>query len=366
MKLQDEIGFNVRSTPQVVANVPLVTAELDDDDQPIPGTGISVPNRQRKTLKQYVDAHPIFPKIIRAQALLHASSTYGINWLNKNLEEDNLVYCGWNALKAVTGRPSAAKPNLQNIPVRDEEGIGTGKFREFFTSRYDGGFIIVSDVSQQEPRITAFLSGDERLRQAFETGEDVHQVVTDGINELLTRYGKEPITRKIGKAINLGIVYGKTAYGLAEDMGISEEEADLFISAYFQKFPDVKRLVDKLTRQGQDHGYVETTSGRRVYINPYKTKGDNLSVNAPHQGGAADMTKMALRFIYEECKKQDIPYFLTMVIHDEVVADVPNKTQAKRAVKIIEDAWIKAASILYPGMPFEVDTGVGESWAVKV
>lgn len=352
---QANLGFNVQSPKQTHAAI-------------LEATGISLTNRDGKDstakdlLREHFDGDPIFREIAVTRAMRKCVSTYGKTWLDKFLEPGNLVVSEVNTYAAATGRMSYTRPPLQTIPIRDEFEIGSSRYRECFTSRYPDGRLIVSDVSAQEPRITAFYSQDPELIAAFERDEDIHQFVADGLAEIL---GRE-VSRDVGKATGLGITYGQSAKGLAEKVGVTPREGAAFIRGYFQRFPGVAAWKQQQISKIDRFGFVETAAGRRFWVNPYaRGRAERHVMNAPVQGGAADMTKLAILYIDDAAKfrREDSP--LVMQIHDEIVLDLPSETEAKRWVPIVEEAWEQAALYLFPGVPFKAGTGIGIDWAVK-
>jgi DNA polymerase-1 len=286
--------------------------------------------------------------ILRYRMYKRASSAYGLNWIEKHIHEGNLVYPGWLITGTETGRMACREPNLQNIPARK-----LPEYRYLFISQHKRGRIMVSDVSQQEPRITAHFSKDSSLMEAFEKDEDIHQWVADIISE----------NRDRGKALNLGMTYGLTKYGLAKRLGITEKQAEQIIRKYFTRFRGVKRYVTSKRKRGLREGKVYSAYGRPIWLNPYQRQWENNAVNAPIQGSAADHTKLAVIYNRQMCKDKGERFCVNMVIHDEKVNDLmPGETPAQR--KIAEEAWIEAGKVIVD-TPMKVDIVTGTSWGVK-
>lgn len=222
--------------------------------------------------------------------------------------------------------------------------------------------MMVTDISQQEPSILAFESQDASLLKAVHAGESTHIAVAS------TMFGR-PIRKSdpeyaIGKQINLGLSYGLTEYGLAEKTNIPVEEAKKFLDIYFKKFPGVHQYIQSHRRSALDNGYVRSAFGRRIYINPYDRQWQNIAINAPIQGGAADFTKLWIIQYWKLCKKRGLDYCLAAPVHDELVLDVPKK-QARETKIALDDALEATGKILYPGIPFRSETESGYSWACK-
>lgn len=331
-EIEDEIGVNVYSPQQV--------------KKALAENGLHVQNTQALTLLEYADI-PLVASILDARTYRKAASTYGIKWLEKYVEEDDLVYPSWNITGAETGRRSCSNPNLQNIPARKMP-----QYREMFISKHYR--MIVDDVSAQEPRITAYHSQDEALIAALVAGEDVHQTVADAI-------GRD---RKTGKMINLATSYGMTTQGLAKKLNIPESEAEGLLSAYFMRFRGVFSFISSQRAKAWKTGFVTTVSGRPIYINPYDSQWENNAVNAPIQGGAADFTKMWERLTWEGCKAEGIPYSVWGVVHDELDLDPP-KEYYKDTKAVVRDAFHQTAKRLFDGVPFLDDMKTGKTWACK-
>lgn len=308
--------------------------------------------------EKYPEVCELVENIILARRYRDACSKYGERWIMNYVEEGGYVHPNWRITGAETGRMSCADPNLQQIPSRD-----LPVFREFFIPSDENHRIMVADVSQQEPRILAYFSKDKVLLDAIYSKEDLHLTVTRAIfhDETLTKKSPE---RRIGKAINLGTSYGLTEYGLARNLGISEDEAREFLRRYFTRFRGVSAWQSQQRRNGHSLGYIRTAMGRRVWINPYSSGWQNVVINAPIQGSAAEHTKLALTILHRKCKEMKIEFPVTMLIHDEYVLDFPaDKEDIYR--KLAVDAFVEAGKELIGDIPISVDVGVGESWGAK-
>ena len=261
MKMQDELGVNVYSAPQVKKAI------LKNCKVALDSTGAA---ELKEIGGEYIE------KILLIRQLRKAASTYGPKWLEKYVEGDGLVYTDFYINGTDTGRFSSSNPNLLNIPARK-----IPEYRELFVSKY--GKMIVADISQQEPRILAALSGDEKLLEIFKTGQDIHLMVTRAAfnDDSIT---KTDPRRDVGKMINLATSYGMTAVGLAKKINISEEEASRFLNSYFARFPKVYEYKQRQQEFANRFGYVESITGRRIWVNAHNFQWANNSINAPIQG----------------------------------------------------------------------------------
>ena len=330
-QLEEELGFNVYSPIQVKNNLKKHKLYLQDT--------------AAETLKEHENV-PVVAQILQARMYRKAVSTYGLKWLESNVEADGKVYPSWHITGANTGRMSSSNPNGQNIPARK-----LPVYRTFFIPS-NGHVMTVEDVVQQEPCILAFESQDKVLLEAVARGEDLHQAIADAIHQ----------PRSIGKAINLGIGYGLTAQGLAARIpDISLSDAESIISQYFNRFRGVFQWISATRNFAYSQGYVQTVSKRRVHINPYDIQWQNNAINSPIQGGAADFTKRWVRNFWEE--SGDL-YSLCLIVHDEIVKD-PDKKYLKETNEMSAKAFHRTAEELFPKIPFRFDREVGKSWGCK-
>jgi len=345
IEMEREMGVNVYSHVQVKEYVRKLS-------------GVKLDNTAAETLeeaKTKVGAE-IIDKITLVRMLRKASSTYGLKWIENNVEEDGLVYSDFYVVGTESGRMSSSNPNLQQIPSRR-----IPEYRQLFISRH--GKMLIADIQAQEPRILAYLSGDKKLLEAFANKEDVHLSVTRAI------FGDPDIQksdkrREIGKMINLATSYGLTAQGLASRLNIPLEKAEEFLSQYFSRFSGVTAYIDKMRSVANRFEYVETISGRRVWVNRHNFQAENNAINSPIQGSGADMLKLWMTEFWEWCKNENVMYPVTMPIHDELVMDVPIELSAKYK-QGITDTMQSAAHKLFNDMPFEVELHQGRTWAAK-
>jgi len=277
--------------------------------------------------------------------------TYGLT-----IEDDSSHITG-GFITHNTGRMSSANPNLQNIPQRK-----LPIFRTFFTAS-KGNMFVVDDVSQQEPCILAYESKDRILTNAIIDGEDLHLTVAREIFNDPSMQKSDP-RRGIGKTINLGTSYGLSEHGLSKKLDISTEEAAKFLRQYFMRFTGVFNWIGQMRQSARQSGYIKTSAGRRVFMNPYDTQSENNAINAPIQGGAADFTKMWVRKYWEKCNENGLPYTLCLIVHDETGYNTP-KEIIKDTNKIRAEAFQETAETLFPGIPFKSEYEIGRSWAAK-
>lgn len=344
-RLEQELGFNTMSGDQVKAACKKVGIHLQS-------TGADV-------LLEYAGT-PIIDTILLARRYRKAKSTYGMRWLEENVESDGKVYADYHITGAsMTGRMSCSSPNLQNIPQRK-----LPIYRERFLAS-EGYVLDISDVKQQEPCCLAWHTQDARLLKAIKSKEDLHLAVARNIfhDPTLTKENAGD-KRAVGKQINLGTSYGLTAYGLAAKLNIDVPVAEGFLKQYFQTYSGVFAWIQQQRRSGFQKGFVTTALGRRSYLNLYDRGWENNAINSPIQGGAAELHKVWSRKVWEMCKRQGVPYTTVAWVHDETVRDIPKEVY-KESMKIQHEAFQYAAQKLYPGVPFEIECEAGRSWAAK-
>ena len=271
------------------------------------------------------------------------------------------IHTSYNQAVTATGRLSSANPNLQNIPVREQIGR---PIREAFIPSDDGHLLLSADYSQVELRIMAHLSGDESLREAFMHGEDIHAATAAKI------FGKpiDEVTseeRRRAKTANFGIIYGISAFGLSQRLDIPRGEAKALIDGYFASYPKVKEYMERVTEQARRDGYVTTLFGRRRYLNDINSRNVNArglaernAINAPIQGGAADIMKIAMIEVARRFREEGIRSRIILQVHDEIVVDML-ASERGRVERIVREAMEDAASLT---VPLTVDCGVGRNW----
>ncbi len=271
------------------------------------------------------------------------------------------VHTSYNQAVAATGRLSSTNPNLQNIPIRTERGR---EVRKAFIPTDDDHVILSADYSQIELRLVAHMSGDEGMLEAFEKGLDVHRATAARV------YGVplEEVTsaqRRNAKAVNFGIIYGQSAFGLSQNLGIPRAEAAQIIEQYFAQYPGIKRYMNETINFAKEHGYVETLLKRRRYLRDINSANQTVrgfaernAINAPIQGSAADMIKVAMISIHEAIKREGLRGKMTMQVHDELVFDVPREELP--LFKELAEKHMKNA--LAMSVPIVVELGEGRNW----
>lgn len=271
------------------------------------------------------------------------------------------IHTSYNQAVTATGRLSSANPNLQNIPVREQMGR---PIREAFIPSDDEHLLLSADYSQVELRIMAHLSGDESLREAFMHGEDIHAATAAKI------FGKpiDEVTseeRRRAKTANFGIIYGISAFGLSQRLDIPRGEAKALIDGYFASYPKVKEYMERVTEQARSDGYVTTLFGRRRYLNDINSRNVNArglaernAINAPIQGGAADIMKIAMIEVARRFREEGIVSRIILQVHDEIVVDML-ASERERVERIVREAMEGAASLT---VPLIVDCGIGRNW----
>ena len=310
-------------------------------------------------LERLSDLHPSIGPLLRYRKLSKLQSTY-IEGLRKQVDKTGRVHTTFDQTATVTGRISSLEPNLQNIPVRSEEGR---EIRKAFVAR-EGFRLLDADYSQIELRVLAHLSGDPAMRDAFIKGQDVHSRTAAEINNVPI----EEVTafmRHSAKAVNFGIVYGISAFGLARNIGISHKEAENFINTYFERYPGVRDFMVRTVKQGYDHGYVETLFHRRRELPELRSKlrnvrsfGERAAMNTPVQGTAADIIKLAMVRVREMLSSAGFQARLILQVHDELVVECPD-AEVEPVSKLIQDAMENVTEL---SIPLVAEVSAGKNW----
>lgn len=273
------------------------------------------------------------------------------------------VHTSFNQAVAVTGRLSSNNPNLQNIPIRTDRGR---EIRKAFIPRDENHVLLSADYSQIELRIVAAISGDERMIQAFKDNKDIHTATAATVYGIAEN-DVDKTQRRNAKAVNFGIIYGQSAFGLAENLGISRTEAKSIIDSYFERFEGIKKYMSATMAFAQDHGYVQTIAGRKRWL-PDIHSGNQVvrgyaernAINMPIQGTAADMIKLAMIAVHKAIKKEGLQTKMILQVHDELVFDVPrHEIEIVRPIIIHE---MEHAMELPNGVPIKAESGVGDNW----
>ncbi|WP_299578551.1 DNA polymerase I [uncultured Sunxiuqinia sp.] len=314
-----------------------------------------------EVLSKLVDKHPIVPKILKFRGLKKLLSTYVEALPLLVNPKTGRLHTSYNQAIAATGRLSSTNPNLQNIPIRDENGR---EIRRAFTASDENHLFLSADYSQIELRIMAALSKDEHLLEAFRNQQDVHAATAAKIYKVPLEEVTSDMRRK-AKTANFGIIYGISAFGLSERLNISRSEAKELIDGYFENFSRVKEFMDESIQLARDKGYVETIRGRRRYLKDIESANavvrgvaERNAINAPIQGSAADIIKLAMINIWKVLNAQNLKAKMTLQVHDELNFDVP-KDELEQVKKIVKEQMEHAVDI---GLPLTVEMDAASNW----
>ncbi|KRN13385.1 DNA polymerase I [Fructilactobacillus fructivorans] len=313
-------------------------------------------------LEKLAGLNPIIDNVLAYRQLSKLISTY-IDGIKKDIySRDHKVHTRYLQTLTQTGRLSSVDPNLQNIPVRTEEGR---KIREAFVPRHKDWELFSSDYSQVELRVLAAISGDKNMQEAFKNGEDIHAATARRIFELPSNEDVTSELRRQAKAVNFGIVYGISAYGLAKNTGISRKRAQEFIDKYFREYPGVKKYTEDSVKFAEDHGYAETIMKRRRYLPDINSKqfqkrsfAERTAINSPIQGSAADIVKVAMIRMQKELKKRGLKATMLLQIHDELIFEAP-KDEIPVLEKLVPSIMDSAVDL---DVPLKVESHYGSNW----
>jgi DNA polymerase-1 len=314
-----------------------------------------------ETLTEMADRHPIIGKILEFRAVKKLLSTY-IDPLPAMVDpRDGKIHTTYTQALTATGRLSSVKPNLQNIPIRTERGM---KIREAFVPSDPDGWIVSADYSQIELRLMAHLSGDQHLLAGFAHGADVHRATAARIFHV----DPEQVTaeqRRHAKVANFGIIYGISAFGLSQRMGISRTEARDFIEEYFKSYPGVKAYMDRVIAEAREKGYVETLFGRKRFLPDINSKNaiarglaERNAINAPIQGGAADIIKLAMIAVSRRLDAEGLRSRMVLQVHDELVFDVVPE-ERDRIVELVKQEMENVCTLK---VPLLTECNYGKNW----
>lgn len=310
-------------------------------------------------LESLMDKHPIVPLIVEYRTLTKLNSTY-VDGLLKLIHPDGRVHSVFKQTETRTGRISSTEPNMQNIPVRKEIGRN---MRKFFVAE-EGYTLLDADYSQIELRVLASVCGDKNMQEAFSEGRDIHTSTAAQVFDIPEDF-VTPEMRSAAKAVNFGIIYGIGAFSLSKDIGVTVAEAKRYIKNYLDNFPKVSEFMDKTVDDGIKNGYVTTLFGRRRYIPELSASnkvlqafGKRAAMNAPIQGAAADIIKIAMVRVYKKLREEDLDARLILQVHDELIIEAAEKDK-DRAEKILKDEMENAVKL---AVPMTVDVNSGRSW----
>ena len=332
--------------------------------------GIKAPAKKTKTgqyptgeeiLQKIIDESPIVQLILDYRSLTKLKSTYVDALPSLVNKDDGLIHTSFNQAVTATGRLSSNNPNLQNIPVRTDKGR---EIRKAFVPRDDNHILLAADYSQIELRIIAHLSGDQAMQNAFREGLDVHADTASRVYNVAIE-DVTPEMRRNAKAVNFGIIYGMSAFGLAERLKISRSEASQIIKNYFKEYVGIQNYIDSQVNFAKDNGFVETMLGRRRYLRDINSGNsvvrnfaERNAINAPIQGSSADMIKIAMIEIDKEMTACDMKSKMILQVHDELVFDVC-KDELDVIQEIVRDKMLNALPL---SIPIEVNLNTGENW----
>ncbi len=347
--------FNIQSPKQL--------GELLFDTLQIPG-GKKTKSGQwatgQEVLEKLAEEHEVPRLILEVRQLSKLKSTYTDALQRLVHPETGRVHTSYNQAITSTGRLSSSDPNLQNIPIRTEAGR---MIRKAFIAE-EGNVLLAADYSQIELRLMAHFSEDEALISAFSKGEDIHAATAAAVNGVeITDVSGE--MRRHAKIINFGILYGMSAFGLSKQLGLGRHESQAFIDAYFDRYPTVRNFMDRTLEEAKSDGYVETLLGHRVYLPDINAKNGMLrayaertAINAPLQGSAADIIKVAMIQLHRHLRDQFPDAKMTLQVHDELVIECPEKL-AEAVTKTVRDVMEQAVELR---VPLVVDIGCGRNW----
>ena len=323
-------------------------------------TPSGAPSTDEEVLERLAADYPLPKTLLEYRALTKLKSTYTDKLPRMVNPATGRVHTNYAQATAVTGRLASTDPNLQNIPVRTPEGR---RIREAFIAP-PGSVIVSADYSQIELRIMAHISRDENLLRAFAAGEDVHRATAA---EIFNRSLHEvtPEERRYAKVINFGLIYGMSAFGVAQALGLERATAQAYIDSYFTRYPGVARYMQQTREQARERGYVETVFGRRLWLaeiraaNSGRRQGaERAAINAPMQGTAADLIKLSMIAVQDWLDRERLSAILVMQVHDELVLEVP---QAELA-RVREELPRLMTGVAQLAVPLVVDVGAGPNW----
>ena len=318
------------------------------------------PSTDEKVLVELAEEYELPGVLLEHRTLSKLKSTYTDKLPGQISETTGKVHTSFHQAVTTTGRLSSSDPNLQNIPIRTEDGR---RIRQAFEPS-KGHRFISADYSQIELRIMAHISKDIGLLQAFQEGEDVHSKTASEVFDVAL----EEVTadlRRNAKAINFGLIYGISAFGLGKQLGISRNLAAEYMAMYFEKYPGVKKYMESTKDFASQNGYVETLFGRRLYLRDINASNairrqasERAAINAPVQGTAADIMKIAMIKTHQAIKAENVKAKLILQVHDELILDTP-KNEIDSVINLLTDSMMGAASL---DVPLEIDVGVGDNW----
>lgn len=310
-------------------------------------------------LESLKNQHPVVSMVLQYRTLSKLNSTY-CEGLLKVIGDDGRIHSSFNQTETRTGRISSTEPNLQNIPVRTELGR---EMRKFFTAR-EGWVLVDADYSQIELRVLADISGDKNMIDAFKNNQDIHAITASQVFNMPLDFVTGEM-RSRAKAVNFGIVYGIGAYSLAKDIGVTNKEAKNYIESYLKHYSGIDKYMHGVVEKAKDTGYVETVFGRRRYLPELSASngmtrafGERVARNAPIQGTAADIIKIAMIKVDKRLTEENLEARLVLQVHDELIVECPSH-ESMRVAMILQEEMEKAVSL---SVPLVADSAVGKTW----
>ena len=354
-RIYEEAGeeFNINS-PKQLGVVLFEKLQLPNEKKTKTGYSTSA-----EVLDKLAPDHPIVADVLEYRQLTKLKSTYADGLINF-IEQDGKIHTTFNQTITATGRLSSTDPNLQNIPIRIELGK---LIRKVFLPE-EGHLFVDSDYSQIELRVLAHLSDDEKLIAAFKNGQDIHRSTASLVFD--TPFDEvTDIQRRNAKAVNFGIVYGISAFGLANDLNIGRKEAQAYIDSYFEKYPKIKAFLDKTVSEAKEKGYIKTMFGRIRPIPELSSSnfmqrqfGERVAMNSPIQGTAADIIKIAMIRVHDRLLKENLKSKLILQVHDELLIETA-EGEKEYVIELLEEEMHKAADLK---VSMEVGTECGYDW----
>ena len=313
-----------------------------------------------EVLEKLMDKHEVIPKIIYYRQITKLNSTY-VEGLKNVIDQDGAIHSSFNQTVTTTGRLSSTEPNLQNIPVKYEMGR---EIRKVFIPKEDTDVLLSCDYSQIELRVLAHMSDDKNMIDAFNHHSDIHTKTASEVFKVPV----EEVTslmRSRAKAVNFGIVYGISDFSLSQDLKITKKEASEYMEIYFDRYPKIKGYLESAKEEAKEKGYVLTILNRRRFIPEIKSSnkivkalGERLAMNAPIQGSAADIIKLAMVKVYNRLKRENLNSEIILQVHDELILNV--KENELEVVKVLVKEEME--NVLEMAVTLEVDTNIGNTW----
>lgn len=356
---QAGVKFNLAS-PKQLGEVLFDKMKLDEKAKKTKSGQYST---SEDVLQKLRDKHQIVDDILSFRELSKLKSTYVDALPNMINPRTGRIHTNFNQAIAVTGRLSSINPNLQNIPIKTDRGR---EVRKAFIPREKGWLLLSADYSQIELRIVAAISGDDAMMSAFKENKDIHTATAARVYNV----EEQDVTfemRRAAKAVNFGIIYGQTAFGLAGSLGISRTEAKEIIDNYFLQYPGIKKYMDDTINYAREHGYVKTLKGRKRYLADIHSGNQTVrgyaernAINSPIQGTAAEMIKLAMIRVHEDLKKSNLNAKMILQVHDELIFDVP-ENEAEQLKELVVKG-MESAMPLPNDVPVNAEAGIGENW----